>query len=100
MGPGVPAFNQAQEPLPGPPPELAKLMAELIRLNGGRIPRSMKEVDRILARHPEVLQKFVPFMANSGLEDDEFLDLEEEPPSRPFQPPSGRRGKKKKKRRR
>ena len=85
-------------------------MAELIRLNGGRMPRSKRELDQILARHPELLQKFLPFMPDSELEDDfdpldelesdEFLDLDEEPPSRPFPPPSGRRGKKKKKRRR
>lgn len=108
-GPGAPALNRAGETPSGPPPELTELLAELVRLNGGRILRSKRDLDQILARHPELLQELASMMPPGGFEDDlkpseledeEWSGIEEEPPSRPFPPRPGGRGRKKKKRRR
>ena len=102
------ALNQAQSQLSkatGLPPEIVKVMAQLAAANGGRIPRSKKDIDRILNGHPELQRRLeeimLKSMAEDGLdpldepEDDEF---EDEPPSGRFWPPSGRRGKRKKRR--
>jgi hypothetical protein len=110
VGSDAPVLNRAKGPLPGLPPELGKLMAELVRINGGRIPRSKRELDQIIARHPELLRELASVMPPIELEDelgpldelesDGFPDIEDEPPSRPFWPPFGGRGRRKKKRRR
>jgi hypothetical protein len=86
-------------------------MAEIARLNGGRIPQSKRDVDRLFERHPQLRRKVEEAMLRSMLEEgldpfaeppdaEEFPDLDDEPPSSPFWPPIGRRGRKKKKHRR
>jgi hypothetical protein len=106
-------LNQVKDILPelvGLPPELAALMAEVTRVNGGRIPQGKRELNQIIARHPEIRRKIEGIMREGLLEDgfdpsdepdsDEFPDIEYEPPSRPYQPRPGRSGRKKRKRRR
>jgi len=88
----------------GVPSGAVELMAQIARLNGGRIPQSKKELDRLLDRYPELLRKIEKAMLESILEGgfDPYAEPEDEdePLSSPFWPPIGRRGRKKKKRRR
>jgi hypothetical protein len=102
------ALNQAQSELTeatGIPPEIMKIMARLAAVNGGRIPRSKKDIDRILNGHPELQRELEELMLKSLLDEglDPFGEPDEEfgsePPSRPFRPPGGRQGRRKKRRR-
>jgi len=93
----------------GIPPDVVGLMAEVARLNGGRFPQKKRDFERVLERHPELLQKFQQAMLESlgqkalgpldEPDDDEFPDIGYEPPSTPFWPPRRPRGRKKKRRR-
>lgn len=120
VGDEIPAGNaeseildQAKErlsELTGMPPELVELMVEVACCNGGRIPQGKREMDRIIAGHPELQRKLEKVMLQCMLEDgsdlfsesdfDELPDSEDEPPSRRFWPRIGRGGRRKRKRRR
>jgi hypothetical protein len=109
VGPVGGPFGKAEDMPPGWSPELEQVMEELVRLNGGRVPRSKKELDRVIARYPELLAKLASLVAkgefnpldDSDDDDDveDWPDGGDEPPRQPFWPPSGRRGRKKKRRR-
>ncbi len=107
-GPAGELSGRAEDMPPGWSPELEQVMEELVRLNGGRVPRSKKELDRVIARYPELLAKLASLMAKGEfdpLDDSDDDDVEDwpdggdEPPRQPFWPPSGRRGRRKKRRR-
>lgn len=100
--------KEALSELSGMPPAVVELMAEVARLNGGRIPQSEKEIERVVARNPQLQQTLEIAMLQSMLEggpdaldDLDFKDVddfEEDTGSWPFPPRSRRRGRKKRKR--
>jgi hypothetical protein len=98
-------YEQYGETIPGMgpmPAELGILFAEIIRLNGGRLPTSRKEMEQLARRHPELAMKVgevLGRMPAGGLgpldefevDDDEPQGFGGEPPRRPRGP--GRKGK-------
>ncbi|MBM4025914.1 MAG: hypothetical protein FJ280_10995 [Planctomycetes bacterium] len=98
----IPDLSSAvRPPVTGLPPELAGLLEEIVRLSGGRAPKSLRELEQLVGRHPELRRKLEEAMLNDMSEDelDALDEFEDEPPG-PFWPPTRRRGRKKKKRRR
>lgn len=91
---------EAASRLPGMPLELVNLMGEILRLNGGRLPTTDKEIERFALRHPELVPKLTEIMLNlPEMGPDAFDEFgpDDEPPDRPFFP-RRRRGRRKKRR--
>ncbi|MBL7185980.1 MAG: hypothetical protein ISS70_06620 [Phycisphaerae bacterium] len=102
-------LQQAREVMPefaNIPTELLDIAAAMARLNGGKLPKGRKEIDRIASRHPEMQSKIAQLLLQLIVEEgmDPFGDVDfdgpgkfgGELPSRPWEP---RRRKKRRRRR-
>lgn len=88
------------------PPELLDIALEMSRLNGGKLPKSEKELDRIVSRRPEIQSKIMQLLLHLSAEGgmDPFGDVDFGGPGNfddelPGRPRESRRRKKRRRRR-